>query len=310
VTTFESVAVLLGIGLVGFWIIRRKLVPDTIFSLLSPLALEIALPCLIFVRIIQDFSIQELPEWWQLPLWWLFFTGIAAGLTGLFMFVSKKSSRREFSLTLFYQNGIFFPLAILSGMFPNEPSYVISLILFTLFYPAFFFSTYFLFYRSSQKKVIHWKKIFHPVLLVTLLALAIRLTGLHTAVPTIVLDMSSLLGGMTIPLIMLILGGNMYVDFHKKGDIQLLEISKFVLAKNIVFPLIFIGILLLFKPIFSYTIALLILLQSAVPPVTASPLVIERMGGNRILANQFLFASFLLSLISIPVIVTIFTFFF
>ena len=50
--TFESIAVLLGVGLIGFWIIRKHLIPEKALGLLSPLALEIALPCLIFSNII------------------------------------------------------------------------------------------------------------------------------------------------------------------------------------------------------------------------------------------------------------------
>lgn len=72
ITTFESVAVLLGIGIIGFWIIRKKILPGNILGLLSPLALEIALPSLIFVNIISNFEPAEFPDWWQLPLWWGF----------------------------------------------------------------------------------------------------------------------------------------------------------------------------------------------------------------------------------------------
>ena len=113
ITTFESVEVLIGIGLIGFIIIKKRVVPGNILSLLSPLALEIALPSLIFVNIIQNFSPADNNEWWQLPIWWSIFTAISAVLTFTFMFTSKKETRREFAISLFYQNGIFFPLAII-----------------------------------------------------------------------------------------------------------------------------------------------------------------------------------------------------
>jgi len=45
VTTFESIVVLLEIGLIGFYIIKEVL-PGNILTILSPLALEIALPSL------------------------------------------------------------------------------------------------------------------------------------------------------------------------------------------------------------------------------------------------------------------------
>jgi len=183
IIAFESVAVLLGIGIIGFWIIKRRIIPGNILTLLSPLALSIALPSLIFVNIIQDFSPSDFPNWWQLPLWWGFFTIVAAGLTFVFMFTSKKKTRREFAISLFYQNGIFFPLAILAGMFGEDSSHIVFLFLFTIFYAAFFFSTYHFFFEHKKKEKLKWKKIIHPVLIATILAVIIRLGGVQDAIP-------------------------------------------------------------------------------------------------------------------------------
>ena len=60
----------------------------------------------------------------------------------------------------------------------------------------------------------------------------------------------------------------------------------------------------------SYYIALIILLQSAVPPVTAVPLVTERSGRDRSIVNQFIVGSFVSSLVSIPIMVYLFEMFF
>jgi predicted permease len=308
ITTFESVAVLLGIGIIGFWIIRKRILPGDILGLLSPLALDIALPSLIFVKIVRDFSPTESPDWWQLPIWCFFFMACAGALTLMAAFISKGDTRREFAISLFYQNAIFFPLAIIGGMYGNKSPYLVFLFLFTIFYPAFFFSTYHFFFEKKERRVLDWKKIIHPVLIVTLLAVVIRLVGLQDIIPGFVLSIFTLVGGMTIPLLMIILGGNIYMDFQQKGQLQFVEITKFVIIKNIAFPLVFLGILLLIRP--SYHIALLILLESAIPPVTAVPLVTERSGGNRAIVNQFLVASFIFSLISISIMIWLFSLFF
>jgi len=306
ITTFESVAILLGIGFLGYWIIRRRIIPTDNLGLLSPLALDIALPSLILVRILNDFSPSNHPNWWHLPLWWCFFTVIIAVLTFVFSFISVKKTRREFAITLFYQNAIFFPLAILAGMFPNNSSYQIYLFLFTIFYPAFFFSTYQFFFKGKNKIKIDLKKIIHPVLIFNLIGIVIILIGLQEKVPNIIISILTLLGGMTIPLIMIILGGNIYLDLKKIGKINYLEMTKFVIIKNFIFPLIFLGILYYLNEIISYQIALIILIQSAVPPVTAVPLLTERAGGDRSCVNQFMIGSFTVSLISIPLLIYLF----
>jgi len=155
---------------------------------------------------------------------------------------------------------------------------------------------------------VDWKKIIHPVLIVTLVAVIIRLVGVQDKIPSFLLSILTLLGGMTIPLIMIILGGTIYTDFHKSGQLQVMEITKFVVLKNIIFPLVFLGILILVHP--AYHIALLILLQGAVPTISAVPLVTERSGGDRAVVNQFIVVSFIFSLISIPMMVSLFSMFF
>jgi hypothetical protein len=81
-----------------------------------------------------------------------------------------------------------------------------------------------------------------------------------------------------------------------------------VIWKNIVFPLIMIVILVLLKP--AYHIALLLLIESAVPPVTVVPIFTERAGGNKDIVNQFTVGSFLFSIISIPIMIALFSMFF
>lgn len=306
VTTFESVLVLLVIGLIGFYIIKKEVLPKNVIGILSPLALEIALPSLIFARIITTFTPDQYPDWWQIPLWWIFFSVLSLGLTIIFMFVSKKINRREFAISLFFQNAIFFPLAILTGVFPNDPSYVLYLFFFTIFYPPLLFGTYFLFFKTKEKIKINWKKIIHPVLIATIIAIIISSLGLKISEDNFIVRIFSLLGAMTIPLLFLILGGNIYNDFKEKGKLQVLEISKFVIVKNFLFPLFFLGIIFYFQNFIEYHIALILIIQASVPPVTAVPIVTERAGGNRAIVNQFIVASFISSLISIPLMLYLF----
>lgn len=305
--TFQSVLLLLGIGVFGFLIVQRKVVAENALGALSNLALDLALPCLVFVNIVSSFSPQEIPDWWVLPLWWVVFTGLAALLTGLFMFVSKKTTRREFAMSLFLHNGLFFPLAILTGMFGASSPYIVSLFLFMIFYPAFLFNIYPFFFGKNEKK-INWRRIFNIVFISTILALVIRFADVQTYVPSIVLTILTMLGAMTVPLLMLVIGGSLSLDFQRKGKIYSGEIVKFVLIKNLLFPLIFLGVLLIIRP--SYQIALLLILQSAVPPVTALPIFTKRVGGNESIVNQFLLASFIGSLVSIPLVISLFTVFF
>jgi len=302
ISAFQAVAMLLFIGVIGAWMITRKMVKENFFSLLSPLALEIALPALIFTNIINNFNPAEKTNWWMLPLWWIFFTIIAFLVTLIGFIFASRENKREFGISLFYQNGIFFPLAILAGMFGRNSKYIVDLFLFIIFYASFFFTTSFLFFSSRGK--IKWKKIFHPVFVGTVLAVILKLTGFNVYIPSFIIASLEMVGAMSIPLLMIILGGNILIDFKNIGNLYVGEIIRFLILKNLIMPLVMLGIIILIKP--SFNIALILMIESAAPPVTAVPLIADRNGGNRTTVNQFLLSSFLFSLISIPLMMYLF----
>jgi hypothetical protein len=307
ITVFESVALLLGIGVLGLWIMSRRILPQKAMGILSILALDISLPSLVFVNILENFKPGEFPDWWQLPLYWAGFTLFQGCLTAVFSLVSGRKTRREFAASLFFQNALFFPLAILGEMFGVQSPYVVKLFFFVMFFPSLFFSTAHLFFKKSQKS-LDWAKIINKVLLATIAATCLRLFGAEGIVPDFAVSALRLLGNMTLPLLFLILGGNMYIDFKAKGKIYPFEVGKFVLVKNFLFPLAALLVLIALRP--PFPIALFVLLQASVPPLTAIPILTERFGGNREIVNQFMFVSFAVSLVSIPLMMGLFSLYF
>ena len=307
ITVFESVALLLGIGIVGLWVMSRRVLPQEAMGMLSTLALDITLPCLVFVNILSNFQPEEFPDWWLLPLYWGVFTLFQGGLTAAFSFFSKRETRREFAASLFYQNALFFPLAILGEMFGVDSPYVVQLFFFMLLFPSLLFSTAHLFFRKTQNS-FNWSKIVNKVLLATILATSLRLFGGQALVPDFAVSALRLIGNMTLPLLFLILGGNIYIDFKAQGKMHPREVGKFVLVKNFLFPVASLLMLVLFRPPFH--IALLVILEASVPPITAIPILTERAGGNREIVNQFMVASFAVSLVSIPLMMGLFSLYF
>jgi malate permease and related proteins len=304
---FESTLALLAIGVIGFLVARRGFIPENVISVLSRLAIDVALPALVLANILLNFSVSDNPDWWQLPLWWLMFALISLVLTLLTMLISQKSTRGEFAIGLFFQNALFLPLIIITGIFGAGNAYLAQLFIFTMLHPSMVFSSYHLFFRNKEAAAtgrMQITRIINPILVVTIIAMIIQLFNAGQYIPEFINTLLQILGGMAIPLIMIILGGSLYIDFQKKGKIYWKEIIKFVVVKNLLFPAIFLGILLLLKP--AYNIALMIILQSAVPPITAVPLIAERAGGNRAIANQFIFASFVASLITLPLVISVF----
>lgn len=310
INTFNAVTVIMGLGLLGFFVVRRKILPESVLSVITPLVINIALPCMVFYNIVRQFNPAESPGWWKLPLYWCVFTAGLGALSLLFRFAARSDIRGEFSLSLFYQNGLFIPTAIITGLYGESPVLLSTLFLFMILYPAFFFNTYhlFLYGNRSDHFTIKWEKLLNPVLVATVLALLVRLLQVEDYIPRSVLSILSQVGNITIPLIMISLGGTIYIDFMKRGTIHWAEIIKFIIIKNIVFPAVTLGVLVLLRP--DYPVAFIILLESAVPPITTLPILIEQENGNSPVVNQFFLGSLPCSLITIPAVLSVFSIFF
>jgi predicted permease len=313
VTTLQAVLALLGIGLLGFWIIGRRRVPSDTLGFLSSLAIDIAIPLLVVANLISGFSRQEYPDWWHMPLWWLGFAVVALALSLSASFLVRREIRSEFIISLFYQNGLFFPVLIIQGLFGGDNPYLVPLFLFLIFHPSMMFSTYTLFLgKRIQREKLNWRRIVNPVLVATIVGLVIGLVSVNEYIPEFLITIVSMVGAIATPLFMLILGGNIYNDFMHEADKDrrwyIGEVIKFVVIKNVIFPLIFLALLLWLHP--NSTVALIVMLQAAVPPITAIPIFVERCGGNRQIASQFVVASFIFSIVSIPAAIYLFSRFF
>ena len=313
IITFQAVVALLGIGVLGFWVIGRQRVSAETLGFLASLSIDIAVPCLVLASLIIDFSPRNNPDWWHMPLWWLAFLAVSLVLALLLSLTVKRETRSEFAMGLFYQNGLFFPLIIVIGLFGNQNPYVVPLFLFIFLHPTLIFSTYPFFYpKQGPAGGLNLQRIFNPVLVSTLVGMFVVLTGLRRYVPHFLETILTMVGAMASPLFMLILGGNLYNDLVAEAGgnkkIYGWDVAKFVLAKNILFPLFFLGLLLLIRP--AFPLALIVILQAAVPPMTALPIFAERSGGNRAIANQFIVGSFLFSILSIPLVLSLFSRFF
>ncbi len=299
---FQAVATMFGIGIIGFFIIHRKVVHGDLFGMIVPLVVDVGLPCLVFSNIIMKFDSEKFFTLWKYPLYWGSQTIYFLLLSIIFAKLSKPETRREFSLSLFYQNGIFVPIIIISQVFGSSSNLLSELFIFTVFYPILFFNTYSLFFRDAKSKQksggLIFKDIFNSVLIATIFAVVIKITGFYKYLPQFVYSVFSEVGKITIPLIMIVVGGNIYLDILKKQKFLMVENIKFVLVKNFIFPF-FTIVLLKFLNLGS-DLSFILFLQSVVPPITAAPIFIKRAGGNETAGNQFLISSFIISLFTIP----------
>lgn len=311
IAAFKSVAVLMGIGVLGFTILARKTLPINALSVITPLVIDVSLPCMIFYNIIARFDPRKMSGWWHLPLWWLGMIAFFLLLSLAFMRFVNREHRGEAGMALFYPNATFFPIGIIPIIYGPDTTLLVELFIFTLFMPVIVFNGYSYFFRSkgrNRKFNFRDSRILNPVLAATILAVVFKLTGIDSAIPDFVISITEIVGATALPLLMLNIGGNVYVDFARRGKYNFQSSARFVLIKNILFPAATLGMLLLVRP--PASVATLIIIQAAVPPLSAVPILTERAGGNVALANQFLISSFTFSIVTIPLSMWCFSLFY
>ncbi|MBC7350274.1 MAG: AEC family transporter [Candidatus Aminicenantes bacterium] len=295
VRSFEAIAAQLGIALVGFFVFRGKIQDkESILRFLSILGIDLALPFLSFSVIIKNFNPRAFPDWHIYPLWWL---GLTAGLGLLsLLFTLLSRSSKEFFLSLFFQNGIFFPVALMSGLFGSDSAEVAVLFIFMMFYPSFFFVMIPAVLGMKQKA--RWQRLISPVFMATVLAILIKLAGLDVYLPGFLKGTFQAVGSLSTPIIFLILGGNIYLDLAGSKKFYFGKALWFVLIKNFIFPAV--GLLAIKLLRIPHPLSFIIILECAVPPLTAVPALVGRAGGNRAFVNQLFVASALVSMVSLP----------
>ncbi len=305
--TLQSVAAMFLIGVAGFWVVSRRLVAREAIGSLTALAIDIALPCLAFSRILAKFDPGSYSGWYMQPIHWGVFTLGIGVLVLLTRRVACSEVRREFTASLFYQNAIFVPMIVIVSMHGEHAPMLVDLFLFTLLFPSMFFATAHLFFAVKGEK-LRWQRIVNPVCVATLLAVGLRLLSWDAAVPGFLVMATERIGDMALPLVVLIIGGSMHLGAAEEARPDWREMLTFVAIKNLLFPLVVLLVVIFLRP--AYRLALLLVLQAGVPPLTTVPVITARYGGNRRAANHFFLASFVSAILTLPAMVWLFHVFF
>ena len=149
------------------------------------------------------------------------------------------------------------------------------------------------------------RQVFNPILVATLLALGFSFLGLDVHRLGFLYTMLKMLAGLALPLLLL-LGGHIYLNLKHERNFALRGNLKSAMMKGLTFPLVTLGLLLWLRP--AYNIALLVMLESALPPITALPSLVGRSGGDGAIVAQFITTTFMFitSLVTIPAMLALF----
>ena len=301
-----AVAQIFLLGAVGFVLVKKRFLEDQGLGVLSRIVIEVTLPLLIFCQLVKDFRFERYPNWWVFPLLSLLITacGLVCGLLFVKFIKGATPNRLQFLSLVAFQNSGYLPLALVNALLPKADASVmfIYIFLFLLGFNLLMWSAGVYMLTFSRAKKFEMGSFFSPPVIATLFSLIFIFFGLYKFVPQFVIRPMRMLGDCTLPLALIVVGGNLGQISLKKIDKRTLFFA--VLAKMIILPLA--GLWVLAQLGIPELMGLLILIQLAMPPATSSSLIISHYRKEDLCISQGIFFGHILSLITLPLFLSLY----
>jgi len=308
ITTGTAIAKLLILGLAGYILLRKNIVTERGFQGLSRVVVSLTLPCLIFSNILTKFDPTALPRWWLFPI-----TGAAAGSIlllagyGVSRLIRVDGRHRgHFMCMLAFQNAGYIPLPLAAALLSSGEKEIVFMYIFLLsmgLSPVMWSIGAGLISGHLRKGNINIRAVITPPFVATTLSVAFVLVGLVNHIPDLLLSTLSMTGDITIPLIMITLGG-ILGGMKSQGSRDNKALASLILMKLIVFPALALLIINLLHP--SRLLGLFLIIQAASPPATALPVMGNHYGVETDFLNRGILYSYLCAIVTIPVYIALY----
>ena len=296
------------LGLIGFVLVRRKVLTEEGLSGLTNLFIVIVFPSLIFWQIVTKFKFELYPQWWMFPILSLMITAVGL-LVGYLCSSNLKDAhmRREFICLTGFQNSGYLPLVLLRWIVPEKhlSTILIYLFLFLLSFNLVIWSwgVYFLSARTSRRFSLG--SVFSPPVVAMLAGFSFVALKINACIPQYILSPIEMLGNCSFPLAIVVVGATLANGYTPK-QLEKENILRLILAKLLVLPLL--GLVFLNYIKLPYLIGLLIMLELAVPSATNLAIIARKYSTQERLISQGIFFTHIVSLVTLPLFLAGFNF--
>jgi malate permease and related proteins len=299
------------LGFTGFYVMRKRMIAECCLSTMSKLVMDVTLPCWIFASVITNFSVKEYPGWWVYPIVSMALVLLACLLGFLTGKLDKGLlEKNAFTSLVGFQNVGYLPLPLVSAIFPAEVAgkYHIYIFLFLLGYIPLMASLLIVLISGRKPGKSSLGYILNPSFFSIIISITLAGLGLGKYVPQTILNPVNMLGGCTVPLAMIVLGGVVYVNFNNNVKLSGRVIFELVLVKLILLPLLALAAARVLG--FGRDLSFILFLEAAMPTANSSAAMAKNYGGNHEFIGQSTFFIYVFSLVTIPLCVGLYMQFF
>ncbi len=297
------IKVALVIGASAF-LVRKRVFNDSHIRALTAVVVNLALPCLVFASILNNFNTSTYPHWWKYPL---IGAALTFGTLALSRLVFWRDHERGFTLSAMttFQNAGYLILPIGEVLFPAQFG-IFSVILFLMLlsYMPLLWSVGKFFISHTRGTKIKLSQVFTVPFYSSLVAMFLVFTELNLYVPEIFLSSVEMVGKSCVPLATVVLGFTMG-SLHVSGLPSFFDTFRVVALKLLVIPVLMIFVLK-YTSISSTPLENAFwILEASSPPATALALQAIHYGGDEKLVCGILVISYLVALFTIPLFYSI-----
>jgi hypothetical protein len=300
-----AVAQIFLLAALGYFLIKKNILGPEGLSALSRLVIEVTLPLMIFCQLIKNFSFNLYSNWWIFPLISIAITIVGLIVGAVFLgLIRGPQHKLQFLSLIAFQNSGYLALALVAALLPADKldSMFTYIFLFLFGFNLVMWSLGVYILSFTRAKKFELGSLFSPPVIATLVSLILIFFGLNKFIPQGALKPLRMVGDCTLPLAMLIVGGNL-ASIHL-GQIDKKAMSLMILAKLIILPAFGLWLVIKFK--FPELVGLLIIMQLAVPSATSLSLIITHYKKEDLLISQGIFLSHIVSLVTLPLFLSLY----
>lgn len=299
-----KVGALFFIMAIGAFARARKVITEQSLGSLCRVVLDVTLPFLFIYILSTQCTGDRIASLWYVPLMAIavVMTGYAVSSAAAFLIKLPPSQKSIFTVIISFQNCGFLAIPIAFALFGAEG--VLNMVVFSIGFNLLYWTFgVWLLTRSKRTAGMNpFRNLINPGIIG--LALGLILGVFSVKLPGLFMDAARILGDATIPLAMLVVGAFLAGVGMKRKRIDFKFISAVVVCRLIIIPLIF---LFLARNLggLNQLMRSIIVLQACMPSASTAPLMAKRFGGDPDLAASGVFFTTLISIITIPVFMSL-----
>jgi predicted permease len=224
------------------------------------------LPCLIFDKVTTGLRPDEMPLWWAIPLIAIA-VFVLGGLITILVFRGRLRESPDLFPLGFIQNAGYLVLALGMQLVPEaeQGAFATFTFLYVLGHSPLLWSVGKYFISGQAAKPFDWRQLLTPPLFANLLAVTLAVSGLQVWIPTAVATAVHMLGVVTVPAGLVVLGASIAMienSFRTDGP----SIARVCLIKLVLIPAVVLSFIKLTGMNASYPLVTYMLVLQACAP--------------------------------------------